>query len=576
MRFRTRKRKGGTVHDAVETAQMAIETQLDGMSPLNKKDLVPLFEQYKQISAYALKKGVESQISAFLGIFLNTLQCRLSKVKQPGDSCIYDLFVELTAKDLADSIRMRNALETEDFKFGGESPVCKKEDVVPLIDQWIEKKIAWIQSQSGILPEDTPLNRFRDDYLDYVQTPKDVHPFGVFQIMAGYAILDMLLMESPEKDPTQSWSKAREELSRRLTHLQSERDLMDYTQSMLDDAMRSIEKTERELSAELENPYSVSMDLTPSVKTVSFGLLPPSRSGPPMPMSAPLSGPLSGPKSGPLSKVLPPLPPSINRLRAMKSDIQLDLSGRVNTVLSLLRPLIFSQLTSGGEVFQYDYAHEIFHRHFSMTYTKDGKEVKVSQYIDGLELLLQKLMTIVQKEKTKRTLTILEQDLYPKIQEIVYAIFWSVYRTLNPKAEQKYAMPILGPMDPTILQGFKGQLDTAFVPLLSKILDYLYRLDPSISGTSASGKPLEPTLEPSSPSTPIIETERTSARTSVRTPVRVPRVTSPVPSRTPSRAPSQGPSGEVYGRGHGRGSGRVTGRGYGKGPLMRQGKGEKS
>lgn len=533
----------------------ALRQKIDKVSTLLKETLDPYIQRYDLLNTHELTQplkeariprqkvvviggGVDSKSEriieneSFMRLYFKSIECVLTR------KCSNDLFIDAKATDLTTSLEMYESIRTlhgVNDLHGSDDLTKVLSSLAPLAKTWIEGKVNDTNQSQPIT--DSPLNSLRDEYL-YYRKRSD----GPLKRMLSFLMICSgcdILIES--QNTVHDWKAMKDKATTHMSEQEEEKkdddvraffqETVSFSDDLVEDAVKErdleIEKIENARAEPYANIYPANIPPPPPFNAGLFsGLFQASGSIPPQPEGK-SSGQVSGPPGqASIASITQSLGPSltvsqsvtqgltqgvkssqrgtkrtqpVSKSEALGLEDQtriqvysikshpINLAREADSLLRTLSQTKFSEKIKDTVVFRYVDQHEVFHRYFTLN-ASDKSYVK---YKEGMLVLVDKLLLILQKREKNQHLRVVEQDLLPKIKDILYSIFLSLGITLGIVQEKEpeyetYSFPIIGELKSDILMEYKKELDTNMRGVLPRILKYI--------ATSGNEKSLDPTV----------------------------------------------------------------------------------
>jgi len=490
-----------------ETDIDALKTKIDGSNALLKEHIRPYIQYYDLLDRHEFTKplkqvvldgekvkgtgeyrdgtiqiiNIERDKASFMRLYFESIKC------QVYNNCMNQLFVDITAEDLYKSIdfyeKIKNKIGLKGMGF------LDVDNLAELLKEWIESKVIYING-NHLIPEHNPANVLREDYFEYLTQDPDGILFQMYQILFIGTLGDFyiekgidiekwkriksehetILKSDPSRKNQANFAKQSQDDSNAQEKKFQEKKLQEeqiklYMEKLAEEAAREQETLLKGLAEEVTSSYGLSVKPSLTVQNVlnsSMGL-----PAPPGPVGSRPPGP-SGQESVSMIETLKRMsyghkkPPQVNIHRIVE-DLLKEFSKVPFDGVLIGKEAVFNEV--------YRSLHEKYIKRFGIEYTPEGGgKIFLEKYTEGLIVLLDKLLRIVQKSSQDRRVR--EKDLLPKINAIVYSIFLSLSTKLKLQTDtNQFDYPRLV-LDIPTLEMFKDRV-TKEMDISSVLFDIL-------------------------------------------------------------------------------------------------------
>ena len=554
MRFRTRKRKGGSdrseekvlFFNPTQEERDTLREAVYLLPPVQMERVLPLYEHYDTLCSLVYTKKVQEDIDysslgdptiryntekqsgdttvprsenvevtsryrygSFMYFFHHSIMCHIKQASSVTADCTKEMFIEIKAKNLVETIQIYHYLRgIEQFEFGNDYGTPA--ELGEIFKQSIQAKMKHMtESDINSMPleDDTVLRETLSAYIKSEQL-KQENPvvFHLTKNMTKSALVDYWRQVKPtdlvetlkkkfeedmEKDhyaemikkETQSLTDAQKEWEESLKEKKEleekkrleEKELEEMemkrlaNEQLAEEALHAKEHVEKEVKRVVRSRYSGGDLRSTQSVAETYQKYPPDH-----------KAAIDAPNAPPPPKYA--LERQARSISQLKREPQVNVHRQVTNVISILKSIEFDP--SDTTSLPYDLIHQIFDRNFRLDYVSDDEKKIKKTYDQGLIGLIKEFDRILNKPVSE--LRVHEQDILPKIPQLLYAIFLSIYRTFTSDQDPitvKYSLKMATPLEflskqtiQTLIQ--KNSKETTLTQLI-EILEFMTQEAPS-------------------------------------------------------------------------------------------------
>jgi hypothetical protein len=434
--------------------------------------------------------------------FHHSIMCHIKKASSVTADCTKEMFIEIKAKNLVETIQIYHYLRgIKQFEFGDDygTPAelgeifkqsiqakmkhMTESDInsMPLEDDTVLRETLSAYIKSEQLKQENPVvfhltkNMTKSSLVDYWTQVKPTDPLvetlkkKFEEEMEEDHYVEMIKKETQSlTDAQRDWDESLKEKKR----LEEEREMKRLANEQLaEEALHAKEQVEKEVKRVVRSKYSGGDFRSTQSVADTYQKYP----------ITDHKAAIDAPNAPPPPKYA--LERQARSISQLKRQPQVNVHRQVTNVISILKSIEFDP--SDTTSLPYDLIHQIFDRNFRLDYVSDDEKQTTKTYDQGLIGLIKEFDRILNKPVSE--LRVHEQDILPKIPQLLYAIFLSIYRTFTSNQDPntvKYSLKIATPLEflsketiQTLIR--KNSKETTLTQLI-EILEFMTQDAPSL------------------------------------------------------------------------------------------------